>query len=186
MITEEQIINHVMKIKTETAELIKEIHVKLHEESVRTDNLEANASEVKSLLRRSEEQRKSFNDEVKKDTSMIKDDLIEVKTWFNNHDSNEMEKYDKIIDALTDLTNTLKAVQNETGLNSHTLRQKKIEEDTQRAVQDALDKQKAPFQEYKKKAILTVISILVAGTVYGGWKLTLFVANLDRIMGLPG
>jgi len=166
----------VMRCKLKTWEQIEDILEHIGGEAVRIDNLESTMADIKKSLKEHEKQRADFSNE-------IRHEIARLNEWAKTHDSKEMEKYDKIIDALEELTNTIGKVQVETDDNSKALMQKRIEEEKQRAIQDALDERDAPYKEYKKKAILTVIGIVTTAIVYGGWKLTMFVANLHKLIG---
>lgn len=172
----DKLTEEVIRCKLKAWEKIDDIMEHIGSETLRVDNLEASMVEIKKALKEHETQRANFS-------KSIKEDMSQLTTWFKKHDTKEMEKYDKIIEKIESLNKSISTVKHETDDNSKALMQKRIEEEKQRAIQEALEEREAPYKEYKKKAILTVVTIITGAIVAGVWKLIMFISHLDKLIG---
>jgi DNA repair exonuclease SbcCD ATPase subunit len=174
ILTLEQVAEQLMRNKLETHQRIQDIHSHLEDGDIRMDNIE-------STLSKHEAQRKQNNEELKSQLNVIRKELNSYRNDFNAHDRVEMEKYDKIIEALHELTEQLKKTAKETDLNTLAIEKRKHEEEIDKAVQEALEADHANYKAYKKNAINAVIGIVTTGMIVGIWKLTVFISNLDKV-----
>ena len=192
-LTVEEIAKELVKYKFATRATIDTIMDRLQEKAARLDGMEAHISEFKSLLKKHELQRTSFNEEVKIQLSEVKLGQVELKegqkklnSWFGQHGVDEMDKYNEILDAIRDLTQALEKTAKETDENTIAISKAKHDEEVARAVQDAVEAQKEPYREYKKKIINVALAIVTAGVLAGVWKLTVFIINLNEVInGTP-
>lgn len=102
---------------------------------------------------------------------------------FQDHDGDEMEKYDQVIASINDLTTTMKALMEETAGNSRYVQSETYNHKFQKAVADGIaaeklkeadiqaqiDAQKIPWKTYFNKAILTTISFSIIGLLGMLW-----------------
>lgn len=165
----------VMKCKLNAWNKIDELVHHIDSEAARVDELEATIADIKTSLSKHEIQRTSFNNEMRKE-------MHDLKSMVKQNDERNMKKYDEIVVSINRLIDTMEKVQHETDDNSKALMQKRIEEEKQRAINEALEEHNKPFQEYKKKAILVVVTMVTGAVVTGLWKLTVFVTNLDNMI----
>jgi dsDNA-specific endonuclease/ATPase MutS2 len=165
-----------MKCKLEAWTKIEDILEHIGNEAVRVDKLEETTAdnqkslqELKASLQNHEKQRRDFSTD-------IKNEITSLREWFETHDTREMNKYNEILDSLQSLTDALNNVKNDTDGNTKALMQKRIEEEKERAVRAAVEAEKAkhtgPIQEYKKRAILTAVTIVTGAVVTGIWQVT--------------
>ena len=110
----------------------------------------------------------------------MKDTLDDVLTQsianhkkFSEHDRKEMKKYDDILDALKKLTEALSKTAQDTDENSNKLAKKERQEEVDAAVARERVKASKTFNEYKKRAVMTFISIATAGICYTVWDIFL-------------
>lgn len=169
----DELAQEMLKCKNDAYNRIRTIEGLHKELETRLDDTEASLATLKSELKKHEIQRHNS-------TVEIKEDIQSLKTWFSKHDDKEMRKYDEIINSLKDLTDALKSVKDETDDNSKALMQKRIEEEKQRAIQEALDEANKPKKEILHKAMITAVTIVTGAILMGAWELTMFVVNLDK------
>lgn len=178
----EDIVTEAEIKKLSTEELALEVlRIKLH--------VYDKMAEFSVVLERADNNRlKSMKDlqKIASDLNKLFNQMREADERFNNHDQNEMKKYDDIVTAITEqsksiqeLTDTLKVTMLETRENTAFISEAKFEAEKDKAVSEALEKEKAPFKEYKKRAILVVVTLVTGALVTGLWKLTMFIAKLD-------
>ena len=177
--TPERVANEMLKCKMDTWQKISDIEQDLSNGDTRMSDIEASLSSLSAQLKKHEQQRIAS-------TKEIKDEVSSVKDWFKRHDEKEMKKYDEIINALDNLAKSLNNVKNETDVNSKALMQKRIAEEKQRAIDDAVkeaeDKHNAPYVEFKKNAIIAATVVIVGAVLTGMWNLVMLVSPLDKVM----
>lgn len=174
-LTVKEVAEQMLRCKLDVYNRIEEINNRLGDGAIRMD-------EIESILDKHEKQRENYQQEIKDEFRIIHGELASGRNDFNNHDRVEMEKYDKIIDALNNLTAQLKKTAEDTDANTQMLDIQKKQDEINQAVQEALDKDHAPYREYKKQAILAVIGIVSTGIVVGLYKLTVFVSDIDNLL----
>lgn len=138
----------------------------------RMDEIEETVGCIREELKRHESQRSQSTLEIKKD-------IAELGKWFQEHDKNEMGKYDDIIKHIQSLKETLVAVRRDTDNHKGILAEKQKQAEIDAKVQEALEAQNAPRKELIKKALMTAISIITAAVVLGTWELVMFLSKIN-------
>lgn len=174
-ITTKQVADELFKFKLSTYDKINELGTMQQNYRAELDLFEATVSDLKSQLKKQEVQRKDA-------TATITGRIDDIEAFFKKHDEKEMKKYDLIVDSINALTESLKSVRHETDDNSKTLMQKRIEEEKQRAIDEALAKQNEPLREIKKKAVMTLVGVVTVAISAGTWQLIVFVADIDKMV----
>jgi len=93
----------LLRCKLEAWQQLNELGKQLEHNESRIDNIEAMLLSVKTDLKKHEH----FRNECTLD---LKKDIAELREWFSEHDGNEMKKYDKIIEALNTVTESLQSL----------------------------------------------------------------------------
>ena len=126
-------------------------------------------------FKRQESQRDAHN-------SKMEAKMNQLNEWFDSHNINEMEKYDMIISELKKLSESYEIVKIETDDNTSLLRQKRIEEEKDRAVKEALEQADKPYRDIRQHAILAAVTVITGAVVVGIWKLIVFVGDIDNLV----
>jgi DNA repair exonuclease SbcCD ATPase subunit len=175
--TAETVAEEVLRCKMKAYERIDEMGDIVSDLSGRLDSFEAHVSIVQTELKKHESQRQVS-------TKEIKEDIESLKEWFSHHDNREMQKYDEIIESLNELTQALTSVKRDTDGNTNLLAQKRIEEEKQRAIKEALDERDKPMKDIKHKAFMTATTLVTVAVLGGMFELIMFVVNLsNKIQG---
>ena len=175
-ITTEELAEEILKIKLKVYARVTEIE-------------DAVANFKVQMVQASEDRQKGFALQTKMSKEL--DELFKLMRQaderFANHDEKEMKKYDEIVKAIyrqstsiEQLTETLQNTIKETNHNTSYITEARFEAEKDKAVAEALEKEKAPYQEYKRKAINVVVGVVVTGMTIGLWKLTVLVISLDK------
>jgi len=163
-----ELLRHELHTKT----ALTELHDTLSEHSSRMDSFEATTVDN---FKRQEAQRESHNRKMEAKMNQLSE-------WFDSHNMNEMEKYDMIIIELRKLSDNYEIVKIETDDNTSLLRQKRIEEEKDRAVKEAIDNVNKPYKEMRNNIILTAVTVITGAVVVGIWKLIMFVGDIDNLV----
>ena len=174
-LTLEEVAEQMMRNKLDVHQKIEAIHQQLSDGEIRMDEIEA-------ILSKHESQRQQNNQELKDELRVIRGALDSYRNDFNNHDRVEMDKYDKIIEAINNLTEQLRKTAEDTDANTVIIHDRLKQEEIDRAIAEALDKDHAPYKEYKKQAVLAVIGIVSTGVIVGLYKLTVFISDIDNLV----
>ena len=108
---------------------------------------------------------------------------IDLQTWFKSHDEKEMEKYQQHTDAINNLTNTLKSINEETIRHSSFIQSEEYNRNLEALVQKRLDDENKPRKEILNKVYMTAIAtitVAILTSVYYGIK---FVYDLSIQLG---
>ena len=171
----EEVAEQMMKCKLDVYQQIHDINDRLADGTVRMDDIE-------DILNKHEKQRQSNYDETRDALNMIKGELQSYRNDFNQHDKHFHGKMEEVALILREITEKLNKTKEETDANTIALTERHKQEEIDKAVKEALDNDHAPYQEYKKQAILAVIGIISAGVIAGTWKLVMFVSAIDDMM----
>jgi Xaa-Pro aminopeptidase len=165
---EEKFLRH----KQEINNLLQAILIDFDNHRGKLDSFEAATLDN---FKRQESQRDAHN-------SKMEAKMSQLSEWFDSHNINEMEKYDMIISELRKLSENYEIVKIETDDNTSLLRQKRIEEEKDRAVKEAIDNVNKPYKEMRNNIILTAITVITGAVVVGIWKLIMFVGDIDNLV----
>ena len=167
-----ELASNLLKHELSTKIALTELSDAINEHSYRMDSFEASTIDN---FKRQESQR---DEQYKK----MEAKMSQLSEWFNKHNLSEMEKYDMIIDELKKLNDSYTIVKLETDDNTSLLRQKRIEEEKDRAVREAIDNVNKPYKEMRNNIILTAVTVITGAVVVGVWKLIMFVGNIDNLV----
>ena len=163
-----ELLRHELHTKT----ALTELHDTLSEHSSRMDSFEATTVDN---FKRQEEQRDAHNRKMEAKMNQLSE-------WFDSHNMNEMEKYDMIISELKKLSESYAIVKIETDDNTSLLRQKRIEEEKDRAVKEALAQADKPYRDIRQHAIIAAVTVITGAVVVGIWKLIMFIGDIDNLV----
>ena len=172
-LTPEDVAVQMLRCKLDVYTKMDDIHERLEVGANRMHGIE-------QTLSLHSKQRDDHANELKATLTALRGDLASSRNDFNNHDKNEMEKYDKIIEALDKLTARLEKTATDTENNTEDIKFHKEQEMIARIKNEAIEEHDAPYKEYRKKAILTVITIITGALTYGTWELVMFIADLSN------
>lgn len=172
ILTPEEVVDHMLRCKIDVYEKIEDIHQRLEAGADRMYNIE-------TTLAFHGKQRDEHAKALKEDIQALRGDFASSRNDFNTHDRKEMEKYDQIIVAIDKLSARLENTAIDTEKNTDAIDSKKQEEMIARIKKEAIDEHDAPYKEYRKKAILTVITIVTTALTYGTWQIVMFMAELN-------
>ena len=154
-LTPKQLAEEMMRCKLSVFE-------KLRNGTLRMDEIEESLHQIREDLKRSEQQRASYSEEITKR-------LDKLDMWSTSHGREEMDKYTLIIDSINNLSETIKKTAEETEHNTNQLAKKARDEEIDAEVQKRLDASKADYNEYKKaaiKAVIVMVALGIAGIVW--------------------
>lgn len=123
---------------------------------------------------------------IKEDIQALRGDFASARNDFNMHDKKEMEKYDLIIVAIDKLTERLEKTAVDTDSNTEEIKHQQEQEMIARIKHEAIEEHDAPYKEYRKKAILTIVTIATTAMTFGTWELIMFITELNNKMNGVG
>lgn len=151
--------------------------------------------EVNSI-KKSEAEATKMREETQKLINVIASKLDKHIDDFQKHGSEEMETvrtqtkaitklsddHTKLLEAVTSISTILAKTTEETDHNTELLTQQQKDREIAQAIEEALEAEKEPYKEYKKKAILVAVSVVTLAVIGGVWKLFMFVVNLNTMV----
>jgi len=171
-VVEEGLAIKLLRYEQETNNYLRDLTLDIQNHSGRMDEFEARTLDSMQFQ---ESKRDEHNNRLE-----LK--MNELSDWFYNHNKSEMEKYDLIIAELKNLSDSYTVVKLETDDNSSLLRQKRIEEEKDRAVKEAIDNINKPYREIKTNAILAAVTVITGAIVVGIWNLVIYVSSIDNLV----
>lgn len=103
---------------------------------------------------------------------------------FSEHDKDEMEKYDKVLDSIQELTDTMKKLMDETDANSMYVTEKQHQEEIDKRVAEALVDERKPNKEIWHKVKMTAFTVVTVGALGALGAAGYFILELYVRMGL--
>mgnify|MGYP000444996997 CR=1 FL=1 len=132
-----------------------EIHTALVEVNRLSEHLDAFKKEASATFTKHEMQRVSFN-------KSIEDKLDKLEEWFENHNENEMAKYDRIIELL-------EATAEESDNNAQYISKLELEEVKKKAIKEANAPRDAIWGKVKMVALTVVVGGITTGIMSALW-----------------
>lgn len=140
-------------------------------------------SKIKEIQTELEEQKK-----IRKEMeSTLKETLEQSKKnheAFYEHDKDEMKKYDEVIKSINNLTETMQKLIDETSENTNYVTKKQQNEEIEKRVKEALDKEHEPRDEVWHKIKMTAVSVITLGIISVLGAGAYFVFELYVTLGL--
>ena len=168
-----ELASSLLKHELNTKTALTELSDAINEHSYRMDSFEASTIDN---FKRQELQREEHNKKMEAKMNQLSE-------WFDSHNMNEMEKYDIIISELRKLGESYVIIKTETDDNTSLLRQKRIEEEKDRAVKEALELERKPWKTVKQNMIIAISGVVAVSLVTLLWKLIIFASTMDNVLG---
>ena len=172
-ITKEEVDIMLDDLKAKLHSDLREVKVDVHQLTNKLSKMEVH---IETTLKGHETQRLNFNKSI-----ILKID--ELQNWFNEHNNNEMIKYEEIITSIKNLTTTMENVIFETKENSNYISKKAHDDYIDDEVTKRLNKINKPKEAMWNKIKVNVVVALTLGALGALGAGVTFIYDLYKKLG---